>query len=781
MKSVLVSILAWIALSLSVQAQKPSHPYLFFSKERLETLTNRIKTDTAIARNWNDIRQEADNLLTNGDRGDGQARTKIEWLALAYLMTTEKKYADKVKDVLIRLCSQSTWSNQEMMNRNPPWTSDLQTADRCWSVAIGYDAIYNTLSKDERKIIVDGVVRNGIKPALNDWVFPDTRIHTLNSMGHNWWSACVDMAGIASLAILDDQPEAADWVETVSKASEEWMRFSGDQLQAKPRTFDRTGGMYESVNYASFGSSEYLFFRLAYANTFPGKKQPDLGALKKLDDFFAHVSYPRTGPLYSLNFGDGDLTVSADRPVKLLYALGSDNPNDLWYMNQLTNGQHREGLFPNMPIGLVYQPDMSKAPKLPNLATSALFADMNWASMRNSWERDATMLGVKSGYTWNHSHADANSFILFHKGEDIIKDAGNSSYGSKDYPGYFFQSQAHNVILFNGKAQPTEQQYNGSPLNGKLSELMDAGDMKYIMANGTGPTSANFSRNFRHYLWLDKVILIIDDVKAYETGKFQWLLHPGGESKKVGGDINIVKGKSSVLVRPLFPETLVQTGFDHDFPEKMKLTEVTAPKARDPQHPTEIYYSIDYPEPVKQTKFITAIILKDTPDDKDLPIIERLHSETMQGVRIKQHGKITEVYLNLLADGRIMHLNSVNQFNGWDTDAYLFGITYPDHTDRQRGRGSSPTVAGPDEVNDYFMAYGSYVRKNQETVFSSLSKVFMMARKDGNKLNLILQGQPLINASFRFQKMPDSFFLNHQPVKPVYDKGQLRVRVENGN
>lgn len=43
--------------------------------------------------------------------------------------------------------------------------------------------------------------------------------------------------------------------------------------------------------------------------------------------------------------------------------------------------------------------------------------------MRDSWDKDATMLAVKSGMTWNHSHADANSFIIFHKGTDIIKDA----------------------------------------------------------------------------------------------------------------------------------------------------------------------------------------------------------------------------------------------------------------------------------------------------------------------------------------------------------------------
>ncbi len=754
-----------ISFSIKVYGQQITlkHPYLYFTPTKVNILKERIKSDTSISNNWNSILAEANNLLTKGD-----AAENIDYLSLAYLVTNETKYADKVKSVLLKLCTQKTWINEEMQNRSPAWNSDLQTANKCRIVAKGYDVIYDYLSKEDRKTIVDGVIRMGILPALNDWVLPGTRIHSLNSMGHNWWSCCVDMAGIASLSIINEDSRAANWVETVAKASEEWMNFAGDELQSKPRSMDRSGGMYESVNYAAFGISEYLFFRLAYTNAFPNKKQPEPPTLKKMSDFFLQVAYPRTGPVYSLNFGDGNITTSADRPIKLLQALGYQSPNNLWYLNQVSNGQNREGLSPNTPIGLVYQPDMSKVPEVPNLPKSALFEDMDWGMMRNSWDKNATMLGVKCGYTWNHSHADASSFILFHKGEDIIKDGGNSWYGSKEYAQYFCQSDAHNVVLFNGKAQPKEHEYNGSPIRGELNQLMDAGNLKYIQANAQGPTAANFARNFRHFIWLGKVILIIDDVKGYETGKFSWLLHPGGAAKKIGGDISIVQNKSAVLVRPLFPETLVQTGWEHDFPEKMKLVEITAPKARDELHPTEIHYSIEYPQEVRQTKFITAIILKDSANDKDLPIIERLHSETMNGVKITQDGKVTELYLNLLADGHIMHLNSINTFNGWETDAYLLGITYP----------QGKKEVSVNEVSDYFVAYGSYIKRDGQTVFNSLSKLYMIARQKEGNIDIILQGQPLINASFFSEKKPATFILNHKAMLPDYQQKMLGIRVE---
>lgn len=732
-------------------------PHLFFTKERMDLLKQRIGTDTSIAGNWKEILQEADNLLKGGN-----AKAKIDYLSLAYLVTGKKEYADKIKESLLQLCSRPTWSNPAMLERDPPWTSDLQTAENCWAVAMGYDAVKGALTKEERKTMVDGVVRMGILPALNEWVTGEKRIHSLNSMGHNWWPACVGMAGVAALAILDDEPRAAAWVETVNQSMVEWYRFNGDELHFKPKTMDENGGMYESVNYAAFGFSEYLFFRLAWENTHPGKKSPAIPGLEKWPDYFMHVSYPRDSALYSLNFGDGGISAAGERPVKLLYALGYRNNRNLWYLAQLQKFQHREGLFVNTPMGITYQPDMQKTPSTPDLPTSSIFENMGWASMRTSWEKNATMLGVKSGYTWNHSHADANSFILFHKGESIIKDPGNSNYGSAEYAGYFFQSQAHNVILFNGQAQPAEQQYHGSPERGHLSNLLDGGHIKYILSDATGPTSRFFTRNFRHYLWLDKVILIIDDVKTYETGKFEWLLHPGGASRKIGMDISIVENRSAVLVRPLFPETLIQTGYDHDFPEKLKLVQKAGPQAKDLTK-TETYYSIQYPEEVKKTKFITAIILKDSPDDKNIPVIERIEAKDYLSVRIRQDGKVTDVYLNLLADGRKMHLNSCIDMNGWDTDAYLLAFTWPEN--KYTGK--------PEDATDTFIGYGSYIRKEGKVMYESLSKLFGIFSKKGDGMKVQLSGQPYSRISFASGKPPVELNLNGKKAEMSYNGGKF--------
>jgi len=119
-------------------------------------------------------------------------------------MTGEKRYAKKLRDALIHYGTLSRWAGDA--HRDPPWHSELNTARFCYGYALGYDSIYDFLSEHERKTIAGSMVRLGIKPTLDDWILGEKRIHALDSMGHNWWSVCVSMAGLAALSVLDDVP-----------------------------------------------------------------------------------------------------------------------------------------------------------------------------------------------------------------------------------------------------------------------------------------------------------------------------------------------------------------------------------------------------------------------------------------------------------------------------------------------------------------------------------------------------------------------------------------------
>lgn len=748
----------FLAIALTITAAcfaaNIKHPSLLFTTDRVAAAKKRMAGDTVQAAAWQRIKAEADRQLAKG----ANVRM-LEYPALAWLMTGDTAYAGLVKRELLKTSEIKSWGDREMMARKPAWRSELQMAHRAYQLAVAYDAVYSQLSGAERQKIARGLYALAVEPLLGDWVNEPTRIHSLNSMGHNWWTSCAGMGALLALAISNEIPEAARGAEAVADVLPEWFDFAGDALQHKPQTFDRDGGMYESINYASFGITEALLFRQAWLNSHPGARLEEIPQMAKLASFFSQVAYPRHGMLYSINFGDSHKNVTGESSMILAYSMGEKDPATLWYINQIEPGQHREGFPRHFPMGFLYTPDLSKAPAVPDLPTSHLWEDFGWATMRDSWDKNASMLAVKSGMTWNHSHADANSLIVFHKGADIIKDAGNCSYGKPEYRNYFFQSDAHNIVKFNGEGQHTYQQYHGSMLPGSVSNLLDGGNIKYVLADGTGPMSHAFDRNFRSFLWIDDIIYVVDDIHSHKPGRFEWLWHPGGKAEKKGFDLNVASGESAASIRPIFPRPLAYSNFVHDYPEDMRW-EVRQGPTEDLKG-TEEYYAFILPGETDRVKGLTAITLKDSPSQKEMPQFETRQGKDWIGVRVTYKGKVTDLYINQLADGRLMHLNSWIDADGWITDAYMLAVTYPE----------GGNAANPSEV---FINHGSSLRRAGDVVFSSLSKLNVIARPEGNTLTLRVNGQPRLNMKYRTTL--NRVNLNGAPVEPVRQGNLVQIK-----
>lgn len=638
---------------------------------------------------------------------DRSGRNALEALCLAYRVTGDESYARKAKERLEKLTSRSVSSF------SPEWGGGLNGAHKCYEMAIAYDSLYDFLSEEERKDLSNRIVENGIRPMLDVWLHGRTRTTTIDSMGHNWWSACVFLPGMAALAVEREQECVRPWLKRIAEATAGWALYPGSVLDNKPRSFDREGGFYESVGYANYAMLNFLMFRYAWQCAKPDEPLPEIPFLEKCGDFFLNVSYPTSKGLLSLNFGDSSLHACGNQPILWLRAQGVRSARQLWLLAKTAQTEFKEAIPQNSPLGLVFYPtqaELDGAPAEPDLPKLCVYKDMGWAIMRNSWKDDATMLGIKSGFTWNHAHADAGSFILFQKGEAILIDSGNCWYAKPEYDSYYRQSRAHNVVLFNGEGENPEDAYHGSKFPGAILHAIDAGDLKYALADATGPVSQNFIRNYRTFLWIDDVILIIDDLKTHRCGKFEWLLHTDGETSRKGLDLTVKKGEASVAVRPLFPERFPE-GFPHDAPERVRLE--TRSGFRDHAEKTPVpYWAIIPPGEARVMKFIVAIIL----NPERPPKVERLETARAIGVRITNDKDVeTEVWLNLQADGRMRHRNSNNILGEWDTDAYLLAVT------KRKGEARPARI---------FVANGSWLRNENEVALDSLTKTFAI-REDG--------------------------------------------------
>ena len=749
--------------TLSKPNRQLSRPMLFFTAEKLKRLRERIAEDDIFSEARDKLLGRANRLLKeklvskeyaeggtgqhgNYRRPSSQIAEMGGTLGLAYQMTGERRYAKKLRDALVHYGHLARWAGDA--HRDPPWHSELNTARFCYGYAVGYDSIYDFLSAEEKKNIAGSMIRLGIGPTLDDWILGEKRIHALDSMGHNWWSVCVSMAGLAALSLLDDAPHAELWVQRVSQAFPEWFYYKGNVLQNKTANFDENGAFYESVSYANYALSEYLLFRLAYSNVFGKSSSPDIPLLEEAGDFFVHTCYPTSDSIMSVNFGDSSLRTTGARTLRMLLANSYDAPEYHWYLNRTDSGL-------GDPVGLVYY-ELRPQDSPPNdFAQSMLYPDIGWAILRSTWKKDATMLAIKSGFAWNHAHPDAGSFILFHNGEPLIIDSGNCSYSRREYTSYYRHSKAHNVILSDGHGQNPEDCGNGdrgTVTPGRIHKLIDAAGLRYVFADATGPTSWKFSRNYRHFLWLSDVILIFDDVRTHETGQLEWLLHYQDKADKKDKKIMLSNGDARAVVMPLFPE-------------EMKVIEKKGLKDHRPD--TEVTYLAFSPERTgRESKFITAVLPFGSDGEEPEVQIERLKTNDAIGVRLSEGEMVTDVYLNLRADGRKMHRNSCNVIDGWDTDAYMFAITRPKGTEKN----------DPDSVVRCFVACGSYLRKNGKVVLDSLSKVYTVF-VPGKEMQVQLEGQPVTNVLLRAVTKPHNVLLNGKNVEVLYDETADAIRV----
>lgn len=715
------------------------HPRLFYNAASVEQLRRILATEVAMNAGLKRRGEEllAADLISESVamQGEGQHASYGEpgmqmsemglTLGLLFHLTGDKRYADKLREAMLYYSNYIRWTGQSFEHRTPPWYSELDTAKFSFGYATGYDALHDVLADSDRKTILDAMVRLSVLPTLNDWVLPGRRIHSFDSMGHNWWGVCVAGAGLCALALMGDDARAQGWIDAMDAGFEQWFNYPGNVLQNRVATFERSGPSYEGVNYTKYGVTEYLHYRLAWQNTYPGQKAARMEPLDHVARFFLNALYPTSTGSMSVNFNDSSLVSDATETIMLLMACGLGSPESSRYL-ELVHTRPQGTL-----VSLLQQ--SARPPALVDPPNSVIYPDMGWGIMRSSWENDATLLAMKSGYTWNHAHADAGSFILFKQGAPLIVDSGTCVYDRPEYHDYYCQSRAHNVVLFNSSGQPQEDILSGCKFPGHMHSMIDGLGLKYAYADATGPMARWFSRNYRHWLWSGDVILVIDDVCAHTAGQMDWLLHFDGRYQAApDGSVTLENRGAKAVVKMLYPPSTIRedTGLaDHD-PDK------------------QVPYLVFSPDgPMQSRRFITAICLN--PDA--VPKFEVLEQQNYLGLRIQTADAVEELYLDL----RAVHSAGTIDFQvgDWVTDAYLLHFKRANQSDQAMQR--------------FFLGDGSYLRYKGRSIIESLSKQ-TACWAPGDALEIFSENTSAPIQIFA-DSAPRSVKWNHRAVTGRYD------------
>ncbi len=684
------------------------HPNLFFTRYDAESFRERMKTDGNLKKRYEEAvakteeylkeefitEQQANGRNTQSQHADfgsvnGQAGRLCAALGIKYAVEGDERCAERLKELLLHLISFERWYGASYTRRVPvPWHADLCSAAITLTAADIYDIIFDCLTESERRVIADGILEKGVYAVLGDWVLPEKRIHALDSMGHNWWSVCITDAACAFLALSDhvDEEKRKSVLNCVDNALADYLTYPGSRLFNKLRNFDDKGLFYESVNYNSFGTGSLLRY-LWCSERYFGRNDVIRNAIpKELCDGTMKFSYPctRNGrlffdfPAFGDHSPDGTIEFLSKYAVlcgiasSAMKAYASAYPNDI--RDLIRNDyapENLKGSVDYLPLSEVYS--------------------SGYAVKRSSWERDATLFAVKSGYCWNHSHNDSGSFVIYHKGKPFFIDSGTCGYDSPLYHDYYCQDKAHSVLMIGGNGRREEELYRGTRFPGAITDRFESDGLFYVQADGTGPMAHLCSRMYRNFIWInDRILVIFDDVYCHEENTVQLTLHFNGGYTQNGGGVDFTYEDCRARLLSLAPA-------------KMPLTERRG--HLDHMQEEDAPY-IELSDEEKKRAHVLINILELDNDEHDT-VYTPLYGENAIGVRIAENGVERDIWFNIMADGHIMHDNSNNIIGGYDTDAYMLVIT------KDKLRGTEKAL----------MITGSYLRRNGKVYISSFTKL----------------------------------------------------------
>jgi len=580
-----VLVVAFVTASCAAAQNTPlqwnhaPHPRLYLTPAKVIQLKNGL--NTTYRDMWPNIQKEADAIAathppayTEKDPG-GDALwwqmgvgSNLPYLALAYVATGQKKYLDASREWTLASCNYPHWGTGTRDG------GDLAAGYMLTGVSIVYDWLNKDLDTASRETI-----RRTLIERSRLMYEQSKKMYWRNAYLQNHMWVTLSGLGAGGFALLDD-PE-------VSGEAAVWVMACLGKFRKTESLLGPDGASHEGVTYWSLGVDGLQRF-WSLAN--------DLLGQNVTSNWWANTGYYRmymslpknswTPQRKVIDFADG---VGADwvGPDYLLRRLASMNHDG--YIQGLAAAlapvstcAHFGACWLN-PIW----DDPSIEPKSnAGLPTMRHFDDMGIVSARSDWSGSESVLtlicgpalghGATSELTFDaggdHTHPDANHFVLFGDGEFLIRDDGYR-YKATDL---------HNTLLIDGKGQLGE---NGGGAAGivygrpvergmwfaaidqikakahpRITGAKSTAAFDYIVGDASQAYAPETGlRKFvRRFIFLKPNVLIVaDDIEADQARSLELRFHPQFRAEAAPDGAYISRGKTSVLrVAPLTSENV---------------------------------------------------------------------------------------------------------------------------------------------------------------------------------------------------------------------------------
>ncbi|WP_219641178.1 DUF4962 domain-containing protein [Cohnella sp. CFH 77786] len=489
----------------------PSHPR---DKEYMDALTKlRAESDRAV------------NMMADA--------------AFLYLVTGKEKYGREARR---RLNSIAAW--------NPDGDTGYVINDQVHRYialrsAMAYDWIYDfpELTDGEKTSI-----RNMIVSRTNTMVTDLTSAHKIweNPYDSHGWTN-FGYIGIIAIALLHDAPAAENWFRSIVPA----------YINIMPPWGGEDGGWSQGTGYWQWSS----LFGKEFTDVLLSASGFNLydKAYSRNEGSFPLYMFPHGSPGGA--FGDGSED-SPGRPSVSIYnrlAQMYGDPRFKWAAEAIGSGPGDE------PANYFYG-DAGLAVRPPvDLPDSRWFRDTGMVAMHSKlYDPDRVSLYFKSSPygSFNHSHADQNSFVVKAFGESLAVESGFYDEYFTDHDKFYGkQTFASNAITFDGKQG---QPINNIDADGRITGFVTHPDFDATSGDASAAYMGALTRADRKIIYVrPQVFVVIDQLASANPAgsEFEWRLHADNELDLDGDNAGatILKGDAALKVRLHSPAGLRTT------------------------------------------------------------------------------------------------------------------------------------------------------------------------------------------------------------------------------
>ena len=279
------------------------HPRIIFTDEVRDRVLSMAQTDELLQQTIEVAKQYAEEQLQEPPikrefDEPGNPRLKRERrasmfrvfnLGVLYRLTGEQKYADRVKQDLLAAAQFSDWGPNHYLN-----IGEISMLMGC-----GFDWIYDTLSEEEKDIIVTGILKNGLDEGIKAY----NGTHQdgwWTTRKNNWNQVCNGGLTVAALAVAEyDSATAADILDGALNSVPHAMQG-----------YKPDGAWYEGPTYFAYGTTYNALLieatRTALGQAIDWQSIEGYDWLGLSGNFHIHTVGPSN--LY-FNFGDAKTTL----------------------------------------------------------------------------------------------------------------------------------------------------------------------------------------------------------------------------------------------------------------------------------------------------------------------------------------------------------------------------------------------------------------------------------------------------------------------------------------